>query len=305
MKITVLGSGAMGSLFSAYLSKDNAVTLVGTNASTIEAISKNGITVNEKDGSCEVYTPNAVSDTSSMPHQDLVILFVKSMASGAALEQNKNLIGPETYLMTLQNGSGHEKLLLRYADRAHVIIGTTQHNSSVVKPSVIRHGGTGITCIGMLDGANEALKRIAEVFNKAGFECRAEENVLKTVWKKLFTNTSVSALTALFQVPQGFIHSDPNANFLMRQLCMEAVTVANSLGLGFDPDEVLKDVDAVGKNFPDGLTSIYADIRDGRKTEVDTISGSVVAAAHEKGIPVPYHEMLVKAIHALENKNAK
>ena len=89
----------------------------------------------------------------------------------------------------------------------------------------------------------------------------------------------------------------------MRKLCGEAVEVANALGLGFDLEEVAKDIDNVCLNASDGYTSIYADIRDGRRSEVDTISGSVVEAAHDLGIAVPYHEMIVKCIHALEDKN--
>ncbi|MCR5760533.1 MAG: 2-dehydropantoate 2-reductase [Sphaerochaetaceae bacterium] len=303
MRITVLGAGAMGSLFSGYLSRCNDVSVVDVNPVTIETINRDGVTINEKDGSSSVYRPMALSNTKGMPKQDLVVLFVKSMFSVSALESNKNIIGPDTYLMTLQNGAGHESKLLKFADRKHVIIGSTQHNSSLVKPGTINHGGSGITCIGLLDGVNAELEKIASVFTESGFECKTESNVQKSVWKKMFTNTSASALTALFQVPLGFIHSDENANYLMKQLCIEAVNVANSLGLGFDVEEVYKDVDTVCINAPNGLTSIYADIRDGRRSEVDTISGSVVEAAHEQGIPVPFHEMLVKSIHALENKN--
>ena len=142
-------------------------------------------------------------------------------------------------------------------------------------------------------------KEAAEKF----FAAFSEENVQKQVWKKMFTNTAASSLTALFQVPLGFIHTDSNANWLMRQLCKEAVEVANSLGLGFNLEEVTNDVDKVCINAPNGYTSIYADIRDGRRSEVDTISGSVVEAAHDQKIAVPYHEMVVRCIHALENRN--
>ena len=86
---------------------------------------------------------------------------------------------------------------------------------------------------------------------------------------------------------------------------MEAVEVADSLGLDFDADEVIADVEKVLINAPDGYTSIYADIRDGRRSEVDTISGAVVEAAREQGIAVPYHDMVVHSIHALERRNSK
>ena len=292
----------MGSLFSGYLSRNNDVTVVDVSDVMVNAINSNGVNIKEKSGEIRVFSPHAVKSSVGMGYQDLVIVFVKSMFTINALEANRNLIGPDTYIMTLQNGAGHESKLLKFADRKHVIIGSTQHNSSVIEPGCIFHGGSGVTSIGLLDGGSDALESIARNLTECGFECHTEENVQKQVWKKMFTNTAASSLTALYQVPLGFIHSDPNANWLMKQLCREAVEVANSLGLGFDLEEVINDVDKVCINAPNGYTSIYADIRDGRRSEVDTISGSVVEAAHVQGIAVPYHEMVVRCIHALEDK---
>ena len=293
----------MGSLFSGYLTRNNDVTVVDVSDAAVNAINANGVNIKEKDGTVLNCRPKAVKSSIGIGYQDLVIVFVKSMFTISALEGNRNLIGPDTYIMTLQNGAGHESKLLKFADRKHVIIGSTQHNSSVIEPGFVNHGGSGISSIGLLVGNSECLKTIAETFTDCGFECHTEENVQKQVWKKMFTNTAASSLTALFQVPLGFIHTDPNATWLMRQLCREAVEVANSLGLGFDLEEVTRDVDKVCENAPNGYTSIYADIRDGRRSEVDTISGSVVEAAHDQGISVPYHEMVVKCIHAMENKS--
>ena len=292
----------MGSLFSGYLTRNNDVTVVDVSDAAVNAINEKGVIIKEKDGSVLNCRPKAVKSSIGIGYQDLVIVFVKSMFTISALEGNRNLIGPDTYIMTLQNGAGHESKLLKFADRKHVIIGSTQHNSSVIEPGCIFHGGSGVTSIGLLDGNSETIEVIAKNLSSCGFECHTENNVQKQVWKKMFTNTAASSLTALFQVPLGFIHTDPNANWLMRQLCREAVEVANSLGLGFDLEEVTNDVDKVCINAPNGYTSIYADIRDGRRSEVDTISGSVVEAAHDQGIAVPYHEMIVKCIHALENK---
>lgn len=305
MKIAVLGAGAMGALFSGYLSRKNEVTVVDVSAPIVDAINANGVRIKEKDGSETVCRPKATTNASSLGPQDLVIVFVKSMFTISALENNKNLIGPDTYLMTLQNGAGHEAKLLKFTDRKHVVIGSTQHNSSIIAPGYVNHGGIGVSSIGLLDGGSSALEEIATTMTECGLACHTEENVQKQIWKKLMTNTAASSLTAIFQVPLGFIHSDPNANWIMKHLCHEAVTIANGLGLAFDEEEVKNEVDTICMNAPNAYTSIYVDIRDGRKSEVDTISGSVVEAAHDLGIAVPYHEMVVKCIHALEAKNAK
>ena len=82
----------------------------------------------------------------------------------------------------------------------------------------------------------------------------------------------------------------------------EAVAVANGDGMGFDVEEILGEIRALLKNSHDGYTSIYADLRDGRLTEVDTISGAVVSASHRNGVPAPSHEFIVKMVHAMENR---
>ena len=89
----------------------------------------------------------------------------------------------------------------------------------------------------------------------------------------------------------------------MHQLCHEAVQVANAEGyVCFSESEAIAEVEQICKNAPNGYTSIYADIKNGVRSEVDTISGSVVEAAKGLGVPVPCHEMVVDLIHAIEHK---
>lgn len=303
MNITILGAGAMGALFGGYLSQKNNVYLVDVDAARVDEIAKTGVRVREKDGSVGVYRPNAVTDTQGLPEMDLIVVFVKSMFTVAALETNKHLIGKDTYLMTLQNGAGHEAKLLKFADKDHVIIGTTQHNSSIIENGFVNHGGSGKSIVGLLGGSSERIEHVAETFTACGFECSTSNEVKKQIWKKLFTNTAASSLTAVLQVPLGFIYDDPHAKHLMHCLCKEAVTVCNAEGFAhFDEAEVIADVEAICKNAPKGYTSIYADVKSGARSEVDMISGSVVEAAKNLNISVPYHEMVVNLIHAMEHK---
>lgn len=301
MNIAILGAGAMGMLFGGYLSRENQVWLIDVDQRRVEEIQKAGVTVEEKDGE-ERFTPQAVTDSRDLPVMDLVVVFVKAMYTENALETNRSLLGENTYLMTLQNGAGHENRLLKFADREHVIIGSTQHNSSVAGSSKVRHGGGGKTSIGLVSGDSGSIVPIAETFTRCGFACTTSNQVQKQIWSKLFLNTSASSLTAVLQVPLGFILDNPYACSLMEQLAKEAVAVANASGLGFDEGEVIEGIKTVLDNGRGGYTSIYADIRDGRRTEVDTIAGSVVEAAREKNIPVPCHETIVSLIHAMEGR---
>lgn len=304
MKITILGAGAMGALFGGYLSQRNDVYLVDVDSSRIEQILKCGVRIREQDGVERIFKLNAVTNTQGLPQMDLIIVFVKSIYTESALENNRGLIGNTTYLMTLQNGAGHEEKLLQFVDVDHVIIGTTQHNSSIIKDGYVNHGGTGESIIGLLGGESERIQHIANEFTMCGFDCKISNDVKKQIWKKLFTNTAASSLTAVLQVPLGYIYNNPNARTLMHWLCKEAVSVANAqVGIEFDEEKVIADVEMVCKNAPNGYTSIYADVKAGIRSEVDTISGSVVEVAKQLGLSVPYHEMIVQLIHAMEQRN--
>ena len=231
MRIAVLGAGAMGSLYGGYLSRKHDVILVDVNRAVVDAINANGVTIHEPDGSVTVCHPLGAVSTAGMAPVDLIIVFVKAMFSESALSNNRGLIGPDTCIMTLQNGSGHEDTLTKFVDRAHVVIGTTQHNSAVVGPGEIRHGGSGITHVGCIEGDISRLQYIADAFCESGLEADCSADVQKLIWGKMFTNVSASVLTGVLQAPLGFIASDKNAWALCETLVREAVAVAAGEGL--------------------------------------------------------------------------
>lgn len=302
MKIAVLGGGAMGALFGGYLSRANDVTIVDVNQALVEKIACDGLKINEPDGTCRIYHPVATANTTGMQPVDLVIVFVKAMFSKSALENNRALIGPDTYLLTLQNGSGHEDTLKAFVDDAHCIIGATQHNSAVVGLGEIRHGGSGQTHIGGLTHDASRLQPIADAFTSCGLTADCVENVQKLIWQKMFTNVSASALTGILQVPLGYIAENAFAWAMCETLIREAVAVANGDGLDFNVKEKIAEVRAVCEKSPLGITSICADLRDGRRSEVDTISGSVVRASERNGVPAPTHRTIVQLVHAMEQR---
>lgn len=302
MRIAVIGAGAMGSIYGGHLSLHHDVYLVDTNQAIVDHISKNGLILQEN-GTDVVYHPTAVTSTEGLEPVDLIILFVKALFSRAALENNRHLIGPDTYLMTLQNGSGHEDTLSEFAPASHIIIGTTEDNGALLAPGHVRHGGNGNTNIGMLvEDHAEFLPRLKAALDSCGFNGKIHSNIQQLIWDKLFTNVSLSALTGVLQVPMGYIAGNQHAWAIATRLIHEAVEVAHGLGLEADEAKITEKVRETSLNSPDGITSICADLRDGRKTEVATISGSVVRASQKCGIPAPTHEVIATLIRAMEER---
>jgi len=303
MRIAVLGAGAMGSLFGGYLSQRHEVWLIDTDPDRADAIRTGGVTIQEKDG-VRVFYPEARTEASGVAPADLILVFVKAMHTRRALEQNRRLIADTAFVISLQNGAGHEDILREFVPVRRLVLGTTQHNASLQAPGRVRHGGGGMTHLGLLHPDDADLEPVARAFRYCGIDTLVTADIRKRIWEKLFLNASASALTAVLQVPLGFIAEDPHAWTLATRLIREAVSVANAAGRDFDAGQVAADIRRVLLEAREGITSICADLRDGIPTEVESISGFIVREASRLGMPAQGHETIAAIIHALEAKNA-
>lgn len=303
MKITVLGAGAMGLLFGGMLSKRNEVCIYCHRKEKIEEIKKNGVVIQEKNGTeLKFYPQAALSGEESSDKQDVVFLFTKSLVSRDVLEQNRSLFDSDTLLVTLQNGSGHEEILGEFVEKSRIILGTTRHNSVLMGNTSVLHGGSGNTVIGSVHGIGIHVKALADEMTACGIKTEISDDIRHLIWDKLFVNTSVSVVSGILQVAQGYLIDNPYAWSLVERLVAEAVAAARAEGEIFDQKEVLGRIHSLIDGARQGYPSIYADLRDGRKTEVEAISGAVVRSGHKNGVSVPSHEMAVALIHAMEDR---
>ncbi len=302
MKIAVIGAGAMGMLYAGYLSKAHETYLVGRDAVRMAAAAQNGITITEKDGRVAAYHPHAIVSSKGIGVMDVVILLTKAMDSHTALAAHPHFIGEDTILMTLQNGAGHESVLECFAPVPQLAIGTTQHGCSISGENTIRHSGVGPTVFGMVSGDLEKLAPIEAALNECGLEAQKTPQIKELIWNKLMINTSSSVMAGLLAMPQGYCLDDAYAWGIVQSLIKESVAVANADGMDFDAKMQIARVETLLSNARAGLVGIYADLQAGRMTEVDTISGSVVARGNALGVPTPTHTLIVQIIHAMERR---
>lgn len=303
MKIAVLGAGAMGSLYGAYLSRNEEVTMVDVFPALVDHINQKGIKILEPDGNENIYHLKAVQTGIDIGVQDLIIVFVKGMYTTTVMEQNLSMIDEHTMVMTLQNGAGNNRDIAKFLREDNILVGTSSHNSVVKEMGVISHSGCGPTNIGpdTLTKENvEKAKKIAQVLEKAGFETQVMENIQEVIWEKIFVNCGINGLTMVMKQPIGSVRENPYLWDICRRLVYECVLVAEADGTYFDRAEALKSVESVCLNNPKGLASMYQDSLNGRKTEIDRINGIIVELAAEYRIDVPYNRMLVEMVHAVE-----
>ena len=301
MNIIVIGAGAMGCLYGSYLSRQNHVTMLDVYEPQVENINKNGITVFEEDGSQQHFTNvRAMKSGTCKEVADLVIVFVKSTHTESSLEENKELFGENTLVMTLQNGAGNDRKIAKYVKKENIIIGTSKHNSVNIGKGIIRHSGTGVTTIGSNLRENSNLEKICQLLTEAGFTAAISDDIQRIIWSKLFVNLSINTFTAITQSPIcSMIENHYAWDFAEKMIC-EAVDVAEADGTHFSYMEVLNMVHHVCEDAGRGYSSMYQDVKRCVPTEIDAINGAIVEQARRYNVPVPYNTLIVDLIHAIE-----
>ncbi|CCQ95132.1 2-dehydropantoate 2-reductase [[Clostridium] ultunense Esp] len=301
MRIAIIGAGAMGSLYGGYLSKgDNDVYLVDIWEDHINRINDKGLIIVEKDVEILV-KPRGITDSKDMGPMDLVIVFVKSIHTKNAIENNLPIIGPQTMVLSLQNGYGNSDDISQYVQKSNIILGTTSHGATMLEPGKIKHAGKGKTYIGKLTrGKDENLIKIRDLLNEAGFETVISDNVMELIWSKLLVNVGINALTAILEINNGQLLEWEEGKELLVLAVSEGVRVANGLGLDFDKEEVVSHVMDVARATGENKSSMLQDILNKRKTEIEKINGAIVKEGEKIGLETPVNRVLVDLIKVKE-----
>ena len=301
MKIAIVGAGAMGSLYGAYLSQKHEVILLDTFKPQVDAINTDGITIVEKNGDEQRFINGKAYISGEYKEQvDVVILFVKATFTEVALASNQHLFGENTLVVTLQNGAGNDRKIAKYVKNENIIIGTSKHNAVSLEPGKVSHPAIGVTTIGSNEEDNEAIYEIEKLLSECGFEAVVSKDIQRIIWSKLFVNLSVNTLTALTETPIGYMIKDQHAWEFAKRLIYEAVDVAEADGTYFDRREALESVRKVCQQAGDGYSSMFQDRKNRVKMEIDAINGAIVEQAKLYGVPTPYNTIIVDLIHAIE-----
>lgn len=302
MKVVIIGAGAMGCLYGAYLSRNNDVIMLDSFEPQVAAINAHGITVVEGDGMEQTYT-QVKAAVSGNYHEvaDLVIVFVKATYTQQALEQNAALFDDHTLVMTLQNGAGNDRKIARFVKPENILIGTSKHNSVNLGQGKVRHSGSGATTIGSnATDALDTLTSIQRILDSAGFQTVVSTDIQRIIWSKLFVNLSINTFTAITRAPIGSMIDNRYAwDFAEKMIC-EAVDVAEADGTHFSYMEVLNMVHHVCEDAGAGYSSMYQDVKKHIITEIDAINGAIVEQAKLYNVPAPYNALIVDLIHAIE-----
>jgi 2-dehydropantoate 2-reductase len=300
MKITIVGAGAMGSLFGGMLAESGAeVCLLDIQEEHVRAINTEGLWI-EADGDRRNVRVKAAAGIDGIQDTALVILFVKSMHTSTAAGTAQRLLGEGGYVLTLQNGMGNVEQIAQLVAPSKIIAGTTSHGATLLGPGRIRHAGKGPTTIGFwFEGDSVMTEKIAGLFRRAGIETTVSESIRDVVWDKLLVNVGINAITALTGIKNGQLLDLPATRALSRAAVEEAAALAKAAGACVR-DHAAAHVFDIAAMTAGNRSSMGQDIDHRRRTEIDAINGFVVRESEKYGLEAPVNRTLAALIETLQ-----
>ncbi len=289
--VSVVGPGALGCLFAGKLAKAGfRVHLIDYQQERINRLAKNGIEITEGD-QIERYSVHVTGHIPSM--QDLVIVLVKSYSTA-------NLtLPPDTPILTLQNGMGNAEILCRKVGAENILAGVTTEASTLIGEGKVKHTARGITTFGSWTTAS--VKEPKEILERAGFEVEITNSPSQIIWEKTIVNAGINPLTAILNVPNGMLLKIREARELLRELVIEASKVAGTEGYRFSRSMV-EVAEEVCENTADNISSMLQDVRAGKKTEIDAISGEIIRRGISAFMTTPRTKVVYNIIRSMEQR---
>lgn len=302
MKIVIVGPGAMGCLFAAFLSKSKEeVWLLDKNKDNAAKINEIGISLEGVSGTWQA-KPKTTTNVQDIGKADLILICVKSFHTKQAIEQIKPLLQQNTKIMTLQNGIGNIEIIAELAGEDKVIGGITNEGATLIETGKIRHAGHGETLIGTLDGKVPVeIRSIREIFNKVGLQTKLSRDIKGLVWSKLIINVGINALTAITRLPNGELTEFEGTKRILRDAVTEATRIAKRKRIKLAYDDPLAKVEAVCEGTSANISSMLQDVLRKKRTEIDFINGVIVRLGQELGIAVPTNKLLVDLVKTIES----
>ncbi|OIR13668.1 MAG: hypothetical protein BEU04_03655 [Marine Group III euryarchaeote CG-Bathy1] len=286
MKISIIGSGAMGILIAMKLNEtENNISLVATRE-TAEKIERRGVVIVE--GITEI--ENKIKIDEEIPNADWHILAVKNYHLDNIIPELKKY---KSNILTCQNGLKAVRKLSTELDEERIVGMVTSVGSTVIERGHVKHTGEGYTKIGEMNGKkSERVLRIVEKFNNAGIKTEITDNLKGEIWLKGIVNSAINPVTAIASKRNGAL-IDGALNERARKICEEGMRVAEKYEIEM-PENPWKKTMEIITLTSDNESSMLQDVKKGRKTEIDAINGEIARLGKNKNIETPENDKIIE-----------
>ena len=310
LRIAIIGAGPSGGILGAHLVEKNPdLILVDVWQSHIDAIKNHGLKLlGFNTFTANFKRENLLTSTKDLKefNPNLVFIAVKTTILKLVLQDLKEVVGPDTFVVSYQNGIGTEHDIAEVFGENRAIRVVINYAGNLVTPGVIdmtffnppNYVGT------LNPEANEMAQIIAKLFTESGLTSKFYPEIQSKVWEKAILNATLSGICAITQMTMKEAMSFQETYHMVSNVLVESIHVATINGVKIDPefhDKALAYLKKGGHHKP----SMLIDIENHRKTEVEYLNGKVVDVAHKNNITVPFNEAIVSFISGLDfvNKN--
>ena len=299
MKILIMGAGGVGGYYGArFAEAGHDVTFVARGRHR-DAIAANGLGVRSARGDVTIRDARVTDDPAAAGLCDFVLVCTKLRDLEAAARAIRPAVGPETGVISLQNGVEKERVLIDAVGRAAVMGGATQIAAVIARPGVIQHTGAMATLIhGELDrsltGRLKAFDRAARA--APGFDAMLAGDIELEIWKKFSFLAPLAGITACHRKAIGPLRADTGTRRELEALVTEAVAVGRAEGVAFGPGREAEVMDFVD-GLPDAMkSSMLHDLEAGKPLELDWLTGAVCRLGRTHGVATPANDRIYAAL---------
>jgi 2-dehydropantoate 2-reductase len=302
MRIAIFGAGGVGGYFGAQLARAGEEVIFIARKEHLQAIRAHGLRVETSKGEIVIQPAKASDDPVQVGVVDAVILGVKAWQVTEAARAIKPMIGPETFVVPLQNGVEAPSQLEAILGAKNVLGGLCGTMSWIVGPGHIRSiGEVHFIKFGELDKrTSERTEQLRKAFERAGVKVEVPSDIHVALWEKFLFVVSFGGVGAVTRAPIGVIRTLPETRRLLEQCMREIFEVARARQIGLSDGIVEKTMMFLDSLAPSGTTSLQRDIADGKPSELDAWNGAVVRLGQEIGITTPLHSFIYNSLLPLE-----
>ncbi|MDE2571182.1 MAG: 2-dehydropantoate 2-reductase [bacterium] len=300
LSVGVVGGGAMGTLFAWMLAPVAEVTIIDVRPAQVAALAAG---VREEHG--EPRTVRATLRPQDCYHCDILFVFVKAHDTLNAMRPFAGKLDPACVVVSLQNGLGNEEAMkTALGGQLALVLGVTAEGSTELEPGRVRRAGAGTTVLGGAGASPETVAAVRDLLSRAGLSAQSVYDIRPQIWGKLVANAAINPVTAILDAPNGVLLDDEDAQDLGRLLAAETVRVAEALRVSLPFQDAWEYVRHVASASAGNLSSMLADLRAGRRTEIEAINGAIAALGRRHGIAVPCNEVVTHLVRARERTRA-
>ncbi len=288
MRVLVVGAGGVGGFFGAKLARAGESVVFLARGEHLAAIRREGLRVRSTlEGESSVRV-EALDTVAGLPAVDMVLFCVKSFDTEAAAAAIRPVIGPDTGVVSLQNGVDNEEKIDAVLGAGHALGGAAYVFATIEAPGVIAHRFAGRIVFGELDGAvRPRAERLREALARAGVPVEVSPDIRRVLWEKYLFISAQAGMSAITRCSTGVMREIPECWRMYRTILEELAAVARAAGVTLGAtivDDVMKAAGALG---PDTTSSLHHDLLNGRRLELDALHGHAVRLGERLGVAVP------------------